>query len=887
MDPVLLPTKVRIPPQPRRVLPRRRLIDALEQGAAHYKLTLLAAPAGYGKTTLLAQWAHASDSPLAWVSLGADDDDFERFFRYLLAAWEVVQPEVRDSSLGLLLETTSPDSDALLPAFVRTTGEMPGQLRVVLDDYHLIQAPAIHQALAFLLDHLPPTFHFVLSGRAEPPLPLARYRARRQLLELRAEELRLRPAEAGVFLSETMGLALTGEDEARLQEPLEGWIAGLQLAALSVRRGLTDAEQPLIVGRQRFIADYLAEDVLAHLPQEEQDFLLQTSILQRLCGSLCEAVTGEQGGQEMLERLERKNLFLMPLDDRREWFRYHGLFADFLQGELQRRSPAAAADCHRRAAAWYLAHELPEQAFHHALAGDDPQGMAQIFDRYLTAKLNAGELTGVRRWLEALPADWLEAYPVLDLGRAGFLAYTGAVEACMHCVDDVERRLRPAESEERRWQLARVTAVRCFLACMANDVPRAERLAEQALAELPEENLGFRPGIYAALGDTYRNNGRWQEAQQCYQTALTFTESPPIRVQAVHLYGALADLELQQGNLQNAYDYWREALAAIQERKAVSALPLSGWVHIRLGELLYQWNDLDQAREHLSRGLERAEAGGDVRALIAGYLLAARLELAQGDVESAAAHIEQARPLVEKAAFAEWRGHFHRCRLELWLAQDRLRAAVAWADEMLQGGEQQGWAESEAAQLSVARALIMIGDAASIARAQALLQPVLQAAEAQGRTGILIEALALQALAHWRRGRHTGALTSLQSALRPAQPEGYVRVFADLGLPLARLLQEARSRDVMPEYVARLLQAFEAGVVGTLPIDQGLPEPLTEREQEVLDLLAAGLTNREIGEALVISPQTVKKHAGNIYGKLGVGNRTEAVGRARELNLLE
>ena len=900
----LLATKMRIPPRPRRVMPRAHLTDTLEQEVPRHPLTVVAAPAGYGKTTLLAEWARSSRLDIAWLSLGAEDNDPERFLRYLLAAWQEVQPDVEESPLGLLLGSMSPDSEAVLSAFINAGNEAPNHVVFVLDDFHLIEDPPIHEALAFLLDHWPPALHLVLAGRAEPPLPLARYRARQQLFEIHTGGLRFSQAETRDFLSGLMGLNLSPDDLALLYAQTEGWIAGLQLAALTRRRGhdlaapatslssteaSSEAEggRPSVSGRQRFIADYLAQEVLDQLPLDTRDFLLKTSLLERLCGSLCEAVTGTEDGQAILALLERENLFLVPLDDSREWFRYHRLFADFLREELVQHHFDEVAGLHRRAARWFLAHDLPEQAFGHALDGDDVELVVQIFNRYLNAKLLGGELRVVKRWLDSLPAAWVAAYPVLDLGRAGFLAYTGAFEACIRCVDKVEQRLLSVENEDARWQMARVTAVRCFMACIRNDLPQAEALAGQALGDLPDADTGFRPGIYAALGDTYRKNGRWQEAQECYLKALDFTQAPTVRVQSAHLFGALADLDLRQGRLQDAATHWRKALVAIQEQKRAPSVPLPviGWVYIRLGEILYEWNEMAEAWDHLSRGLEHAELGGDVRALIAGYLIAARLKLTEGDVEAAAGYVERAQPLVESAEFADWTSRFQRCQLELWLAQDRLRAAVNWSDEMLREAAIEERAESEVAQLAIARVLIVKGDRPALEQAQTLLERLLQPAQAEGRAGVTVEALALQALAHWRRGDSGGALTTLERALRLAEPEGYIRRFADLGLPMARLLQEARSRAVLPDYVETLLAAFGAGMALPVPAQEALPEPLTPREQEVLELLAAGLTNREIGEALVISPETVKKHTSNIYGKLGASNRTEAVARARKLDL--
>jgi LuxR family transcriptional regulator, maltose regulon positive regulatory protein len=892
VDSYLLATKVGVPPLPSHVVHRGRLVDDIEGRIPNYKLILLSAPAGYGKTTLLAQWAHASRFPIAWVSISEEDNDVARFFRYLVAAWEEVQPGVKESTLGHLLGAMQPDTQEVLAAFANLAHELPGDLVFVLDDFHVIEDPAIHQALAFLLDHAPPGLHFVLAGRAESPLPLARYRARHEMLELRAEDLHFTQAETEDYFNRAMGLELSLEEIEPLQEQLEGWIAGLQLVSLSLRRRPGGADRVQVSGRHRFIADYLSQDVLAHLPGETRRFLLQTGILDRLCGPLCDAVTGKQDGQEMLEMLERENLFLVPLDDNREWFRYHRLFADFLRNELNRRHPDEAGELHRRAARWHLAHEMPDQALDHAIAGGDSDLGERIFDLYTNTKLNTGDLRTIKRWLDAIPEEWYSTHPVIGISRAALFAFSGSFEACVRCIEEVEQKLVPAESEHGRRQLARVTAVRCAIACSLNEVVQAETYANRALRDLTAEDDSSFHLVYGALGDTYRTLGRWQDARACYLKVLDLPYGPSTRFHTVHVYGALADLELRQGHLRDAAAYWRKALAGIENRATwgMFPMPLIGWVYIRLGEVLYEWNDPAGAADHVARGLEWTELGGDVRAMIAGYLVAGRIKLAQNDLAGADDYLERVRPLVESAQFADWTGRFERFQMGVWLAQDRHRAVLERANRLLQEeaatGKSKGEAEDEGRSLAAARGLIIRGDLPSADRANAVLQRLLQPAEAEGRAGLAMEALALQALALARHGDHATALTSLERALRLAEPEGYVRLFADLGLPMARLLQEARARNVMPDYVASLLGAFGGDTGSARHARETLPEPLSARELEVLALLAAGLTNQEIGERLIISPETVKKHVANICAKLGVGNRTEAAARARELDLL-
>jgi len=887
MNNSFLVTKLQIPRQPPYVIQRAGLVDALEADLPQYKLILFSAPAGYGKTTQLAQWALASRFPLAWLSTDEEDNDLLRFLRYLLAGWEQVQPDVSESPLGLLLNARSPETGAVLSAFINAANESPDRIIFILDDYHLIKEESIHNALAFLLDHAPPNLHFVLAGRGEPPLPLARYRARGEMLEFRADELRFSQDETKDFLENGMRLDLTSEELKILQTQLEGWITGLQLAALAKRQGTQKIDKQSVSRGQRFMADYLREDVLDQLPFDTQEFLLQTSILDRMCATLCEAVTGQEGGQKMLETLVKKDLFLRPLDENRNWFRYHPLFVDFLREELARRLPEKITRLHRGAAGWYLSQGLPETAFRHAINGDDFEIVSQIFERYLIVKLLGGEIKIVQDWLAEVPESWQEKYPGIALAQAGILLATGQFDACARRLDRVEQ-LAHAMDENAELYQARVTAMRCNIACFQNDMERAEAFAHQALQILSENDLDFRSGIYGALGDTYRRNGHWEEAKECYLKLLDYTHAPTFRVQSVHIYGALADLELRQGRLQNAATYWKKALIAIQKRenRGNFPLPLIGWVYIRLAELYYEWNELGEARQHLAKGLERAELGGDVRSLIAGYLLSARLKLTDGDIGQAAASLEQARPHIESAQFAHWTSRFERIQLDLWLSQDKLERAIDWADSKLKNASLENPLGDELDQLALTRLLLAKGDRESLVSAQELLDDVLPKVKDEGRMGLHIEALALDALLDWKRDNKPQALTVLEHALRLAKPEGYVRLFADLGLSMGRLLQEAHSRQVMTNYVDKLLRAFGEDLTSPAPVKPALPEPLTERERDVLELMAAGLTNPEIAEKLVLSAGTIKKHASHIYKKLGVHSRTEAAARARKLNLL-
>lgn len=503
-------------------------------------------------------------------------------------------------------------------------------------------------------------------------------------------------------------------------------------------------------------------------------------------------------------------------------------------------------------------------------------------------KLFGGETSVVKQWLDAIPMGWYADHHQLGLARATYLLLTGQLDACARYLDDLEQPALAARSRDPA-PLARVTAVRCFLACFHNDLPQAEAYAGQALQHLPETDTSYYADIYHALGDTYRGNGRWRDAYEHYRKVLEAGPNPAAPIRSAHVFGALADLDLRQGRLRGAAGYWRRALAAIEEPEAWGRLPLpvTGWIHLRTAELLYEQNDLPAARDHLTRSLERAKLGGDIRTLTAGYVIAARLYLTDGDLAAASDSLELARPLVEQSPFPEWVSRFERVQLELWLAQDRHHAAADWATSILDSDLLPGRPDSESLQLAVARVLVIGGDDSAHAGALTLLDHLRQTADSEGRTGVLIEALALHAMAHWQAGDRAGALPPLERALRLAEPEGYVRLFADLGLPMIRLLQEARSRRVLPGYVATLLAASGTGLP-TQPVEYGLPvEPLSPREHDILRLIAAGLTNREIAADLSVSPETIKKHTSSILAKLGVPTRTAAATRARTLHLFD
>jgi LuxR family transcriptional regulator, maltose regulon positive regulatory protein len=879
-------SRLHIPPVTRHELERRVLADDLERAISQHKIVQVATPAGFGRTTLLAQWARQSRHRVAWYAINSESADAEQFFRDLLTAWSVAEPRILDTRLNVVLAGMAPDIDETRRAFLDAGSGAEEHTVFVLDDIHLLRDDDALQSLVYLLDHLPPMLHFAFSGRAMPPIPITRYLVQGQVLRLEADDLRFSREESGEFLRTVTGRDLGEQPIAEIHDRLEGWPAGLQLVAFPVKNGRPPGVYMIPTGRHRFIADYFREEVLTLLPGDLTRFLLHTSVLERLYGSLCDAVTGEPGSDRKLDLLERQNLFVHPLDDNREWYRYHRLFADVLRGELERAEPELVPELHRRAGRWHFNRGSPDAALRHAVAADDDETGLAVIDLYANEFLNTGRFRQLRDWMTSIPARWVETYPVLGLPEAGLLLFSGALDAGLQRIEDVERRLSDPNGPDVGWQLARTQAVRCFVSCFQGDLDAATYWADQSLSQLQDEDVSYRVDIYHALGDTYRAHGRWAEAEAMYRKTLEVAHGRMPVYYEPHVYGALADLELQRGHLQAAHGYWTIALTSIrkQENFGLLPFPLIGWVHLRMGELDYERNELDAAREHLRIGQEHAELGGDVRWLATAAFLEAQLGMASGDHVTAGHALDRAESLLAGAAFPGWWARLERLRLELGLRLGEADRAVSRAEGLV--GSIPDHLEPVLTRLAVARTLVEAGGAPMLDTAAQCLSDVLRVAIEQGRMGVQLEALAIEAMIQQRTGARMEAMMALEEALRLGEREGFVRIFVDLGTPMLRLLQAAKDRHVLPDYTGRLLAAYGGPHVSETDGAMVLVEPLTPREMEVLRRVAAGLTNEEIAESLFISPETVKKHASSIFGKLGVGNRTEAAARARDLGLL-
>src|SRR5829696_7108482 len=906
MPDALVTTKVRVPRTRTELVPRPRLREALVRYEGR-RLTLVSAPAGFGKTTLLSEWLedHSGDGrPVAWLSLEEADNDPARFLAYLVTALRSDLGEgIGEGVLAALRLPEFPLVEAIVGALINELADVRYEVTIVLDDYHVIHSEPVHEATSFLLEHLLENVHLVISGRADPPIPFAKLRARDQVTEIRAADLRFTTEEATDFLNGVMGLTISAADVAALEEVTEGWIAALQLAALSMRdREDVSSFVETFSGSNRYVLDFLAEEVLERQPEGVSEFLLKTSVLERMSAALCDALTGRNDGQQMLERLERENLFVIALDDERRWYRYHHLFADVLRSRLQREQPEKIRELHRRAAAWYERYGWTSEAVRHALAAQEHDRAADLVERVARKMWNRGEVMTLLGWLETLPEETKRRRPQLLLQYSAALLWVGRLDDVEPLVREIERAvgvsgegrdedLRPSADEPlRQVLLGGVAATRSWRAYLKGEPHGAIALAQRALALLPEKDLELRTFAAFRLAEAHRS------ADDLEAASVAFAETAELGRAAGHDYLVLsamshqAKLQMARGRLRNADHVLRRALLFAVER-GDDSLPATGEVHVVIGELLYEWDELETAARRLKEGIRLAERMGQLDTLVDGYVALSWAEMAQGTAESALETAQEANSLAQRSGTGEaiveaaaWNARLHLARSDLTAAVlelERMAGAPAVSASMVQ----------ETAQIARARLTVARGEHDEALR---LLEELRESAEVAGRTGKLIEILTLQALALWEGNKREQAVGALTRALALGEPEGYIRTFVDEGATVGELLSailEARQRGhpdatrIPTRYLAKLLAvlAQESAAPGAV---ERLSEPLSERELDVLALIAAGRSNVEIASSLFVSMSTVKTHINNLYRKLGARSRTQAIARARELDLI-
>ncbi len=903
----LLQTKLYVPRLRPSLIPRPHLIHKLNQSLRQgCKLTLISAPAGFGKTTLVSEWMADCERPFAWLSLDERDSDLPRFLAYVIAALQMHAPAVGTRALQML-ESSQPPIESVLTTLLNEVTTVPQELALVLDDYHLVDAQPIDQAVTFLLEHLPPQIHVVITTREDPPLPLPRLRVRGLLTELRAADLRFTVEETAVFLRQVTGLDLSAKEIISLEKRTEGWIAGLQLAALSMQgRQDTQGFIQAFAGNDRYVVDYLVDEVLQQQPPHIRSFLLQTAILGRLNGALCDVVCfgatkiadEHANGSELLETLERSNLFVVPLDDKRHWYRYHHLFADVLQAHLLKEQPEQIALLHQRASTWYEDNHLMAEAVHHAFAARDLQRAARLIELAWAEMDRSRQSATWLGWAQKLPEKMVCNRPVLSAGWAWALLDQGKLEEAEARLQDAERWLeteseRPLFASEEQFQTlpATIASARTYLALALGDSASTVRYGRQALTLIPEDDYHQRGTPAALLSLAAWASGDLEEAYRSMNEALISYHKAGNVMFAITGTYILADIRLAQGRLREAIRVYDQAL---QLAEAQGKPPLRGTADLHLGisELHRQRGDLAAADHHLLKSKALSEQAALPRWQERWFLAQARLKEVAGDLYGAVALLDEAERLHVRGPVPDLRP-VAALKARVWAAQGNLGEALAWAAEHDLAFDDALSYLREFEHITLARIFIAQfrhgRDEQALQQAVTLLARLLAAAEAGGRTGSALEILVLQALAYEVRGETDRALAPLARALTLAEPEGYVRLFVDEGAPMEKLLATAVSQGIVPGYAGRLLASFNAETNSRESVHsaaQPLVEPLSERELEVLQLVAEGLSNREIAGRLFLALPTVKGHNRNIFSKLQVSRRTEAVARARELGIL-
>jgi len=875
VEPLLI-TKLNVPPARSDWVPRPRLLDRLE-GGLQCKLTLISASAGFGKTALLSKWADLCEYPICWLTLDGGDNDPVRFMRYLIAALQQVDREMGTVVSGLLRTPQLPAPDRLITIMINEIAPAYGPFVLVLDDYHVIHLEWIHEAVEFLISHMPAQLHLALATRHDPPLSLPRLRVRNQLVELREDDLRFTAEEAASFLDQALGLTIDARLIDLLEARTEGWIAGLQLAALSMRSRSRESLGDFVAafsGSHRHVIDYLADEVLAQQSEEIRAFLLQTSILDRLTGPLCDLLTGRDDSAAVLRELEQANLFLIPLDDQRIWYRYHHLFAEFLRADLDDTDRAVL---HLSAARWLGRHELWSESVKHALASGDMEEAAHMIELAADSALQIAALSTLRDWLDALPNQVVRDSAELATYRGFVSFYRGRLSRAASYAKDAHRSLSSSAPPS---SVGRLLSLRAHIALADGSYSEAIELCREALACLGADDHLFRGLVLNLLGQTLEWQGDVAAAADAYQEGAATGRRAADHVGALAAQTNLAFALNELGRLQ-------EALALCQEleddrRQTLQASFPAGVSNLAQSWLLYEMNQLDRAREQAQQALDLARMTGFADAVLRVQRTLARVHLALGEVSAARELLQEVFQFTARLDLevpqVDW---FKAFEAEINLRVGDITAADHWAESAGLSVHDSPGRYKEDTYIILARLLLA---QRRYEEAGLILSTMEQTAEDGGRRRALITIYLLQARMRWAQGQRAVAHSRVESALRLAATQGYLRAFLDEGEVIAAVLSNVRH--VAPHFVDSVLEAFLRQ--GT-PVERGadsLVEPLTARELEILRLIAAGRSNPEIAKSLYLSLNTIKWHAKNLYGKLGVSNRVEAAARARELELL-
>jgi LuxR family maltose regulon positive regulatory protein len=906
----LLKTKLYIPSVRPDLVSRQRLIDKLNKGL-HRKLTLISAPAGFGKTTLVTEWLNREclkEYQTAWLSIDEGDNDLIRFLSYFISATieaHGLDIDFGKSVLSMLQPTQPTPIDVILSLLINEITTIPGKILLVLDDYHLLSVQQVHDAVTYFLEHLPPQVHLVIISRENPPLQLARLRGMDQLTELRAMDLRFSTSEASDFLNNILKLKLTMKDIETLTARTEGWVTGLQMAGISLK-GREDPANFIqsFSGSHRFILDYLIEEVLNQQTENIKSFLLKTSILERMTGTLCDALTNLDNGQSTLEILEYTNLFIVPLDDERRWYRYHHLFSELLLQRLKQTNLEELPLLHQKAIDWFEQNSLIDEAIGHALRAKYYEQASRLIEKHVETIWAQGDYAKLRRWLVGLPEEQVLSRPQLAIFQAWEFFASGRPDGGIRYLQEAElisshdsnqsseayNQEQPPPSSDLE-VLGRAAEIQAWMtAYMHGNISGLIAHLSQALENIPENDMHWRGAVAITLADTYAFNGDLPGAYRARLETLRACEATGNTYLYIYNSAKLALNLKAQGQLLSVQELCQQGVG-FAKVKGLSKTAVAGWLLAIWSEVLAEMNKLDEASVLVEKSLEVTERGGDVGILGWSYLSRIRILFSKGDVAGAEESTQKVLELAQVSILPTWIIHLNTVwQSRVWLAQGKLEAASHWVNDRNIDFNKSSFYLDGLEYLGIARVLIKQGDWKD---AISILDQLLEPAQMGGDIMREIELLILQALASESGGDRNQALTNLERALTLGEPRGFCRIFVDEGQPMARLLYKALDNGIAPEYVRRLLQAFpidepELGdQFRTREIDGGLIEPLSEREIEVLQLINGGLTNQDIATRLFLSLHTVKAHNRNIYSKLNVHNRTQAIAKAKALGILK
>jgi LuxR family maltose regulon positive regulatory protein len=895
----LLTTKLYLPPPRPNLVPRPHLIERLNLALVH-ELTLISAPAGFGKTTLVQEWVSDRDLNLAWFSIDSGDNDPVRFWMYVIAALQTIEPEIGRTVFAALQIPQPPPIKSLLTELINEIAngsnpisDIPTGRRwlLALDDYHLITESKVHDSLVFFLDSLPPQMHLVISGRSDPPWPLARLRARSKMVEIRAEDLRFSSQEVAIFLNSVIKLDISLEDVAALEKRTEGWIVGLQMAALSMhKRSDISAFIRAFTGTNRFILDYLLEEVLDKQSPIIQEFLLKTSLLEQMTAPLCDFVLGRSDSLMILAQLEQTNLFLVPLDDQRKWYRYHHLFSELLHNQLTLRYPDEVSNLHRHASQWLEDQGFVDEPVAHALAAQDYERLAHLCEKFAQGMLHHNKHSVLSSWIEALPDELVHQRAWLCVYQSWTRLWSGKREGGEECLENTERILENSsflDEGEKKKLGGSIATVRAHYALINEQLPLAIEQANQALRLLPETDFYTRGTAGTALGGAYWGQGKVSQAEQA------FVESASTALKGGFAYRASSALcyagmqQVKQAKLRDAQRTFHQALSLAQGPGGLE-YPSAGYPLVKLSELACEWNHLDQARKFAKDGVELCTLLGHIDLIAEAYAALAQVQIANADYAGVRATLQQADQISLETKLDPWvLGWLEGCRVRLWLSTGEFDQANRWIESYGLDVDGEFNYHFDLHHVTLARVLVAQvtqnmreADADQCLR---LLARLLAVTDEMNWVHHKIQVLILQALALQSLQSHDGALHALHLAINLAEPEGYIRTFISEGKIMGELLQQLAEREKTSRYVEGLLQAYEK----VAPNRQScLVEPLSPRELDVMKLLMTSLPVPKIADELILSPNTVRSHIKNIYGNLGVFRRLDAIEKVKELRLV-